>query len=60
MRPPLGRDSLVAEGIPDDADATLVIAATGPAAAGLGSQPRAALLADSFDVDAEGFLVPRG
>jgi 1-acyl-sn-glycerol-3-phosphate acyltransferase len=60
MRPPLGRDSLAAEGIPDDAAATLVIAATGPAADGRGEQPRAALLADGFDVDADGFLVPRG
>ena len=50
MRPSLGLPSLAAEGIPDDATATLVIAATG-------SKP--VLLADAFDIDKEGFLVAR-
>jgi hypothetical protein len=50
MRPSLGLPSLAAEGIPDDAAATLVIAATG-------SKP--VLLADAFDIDKEGFLVAR-
>ena len=50
MRPSLGLPSLAAEGIPDDATATLVIAATG-------SKP--VLLADAFDLDKEGFLTAR-
>ena len=50
MRLPLGLPSLAAEGIPDDATATLAITATGS---------KAALLADAFDVDKEGFLTPR-
>ena len=50
MRHPLGLPSLAAEGIPDDATATLAIAATGS---------KVALLADAFDVDKDGFLTPR-
>jgi hypothetical protein len=50
MRLPLGLPSLAAEGIPDDATATLAIAATGS---------KVALLADAFDVDKDGFLTPR-
>ena len=56
LRPPLGLRSLASAGIPDD-DATLVISALFPCAAG--STPGATLLADSLDVDKEGFLVPR-
>jgi 1-acyl-sn-glycerol-3-phosphate acyltransferase len=64
LRPPLGRESLAERGIPDDAAATLVISATGVGSGG-GQEPTgerppaAALLADAFDVDADGFLVPR-
>jgi len=50
MRLPLGLSSLAAEGVPDDATATLAITATGS---------KAALLADAFDVDKDGFLTPR-
>jgi len=50
MRPPLGLPSLADQGIPDDATATLAITATGS---------KAALLADAFDVDKDGFLIPR-
>ena len=50
MRTALGLPSLAAEGIPDDAAGTLAITATGS---------KAALLADAFDVDKEGFLTPR-
>jgi NADPH:quinone reductase-like Zn-dependent oxidoreductase len=50
MRRSLGLPSLAAEGIPDDATATLVIAATG-------SKP--VLLPDAFDLDKEGFLTAR-
>jgi hypothetical protein len=50
MRTALGLPSLAAEGIPDDAAATLAITATGS---------QAALLADAFDVDKEGFLTLR-
>ena len=50
MRLPLGLSSLAAEGVPDDATATLAITATGS---------KAALLADAFDVDKDGFLIPR-
>jgi 1-acyl-sn-glycerol-3-phosphate acyltransferase len=61
MRTPLERGSLAARGIPDDAEGTLAVAAT--AAAGHdgrgGREPGAALLGDEFDVDADGFLVPR-
>jgi acyl-[acyl-carrier-protein]-phospholipid O-acyltransferase/long-chain-fatty-acid--[acyl-carrier-protein] ligase len=56
-RPPLGLASLSAEGIANDADATLVISAMFPCPGSLA--PRAVLLADAFDVDKEGFLVPR-
>jgi acyl-[acyl-carrier-protein]-phospholipid O-acyltransferase/long-chain-fatty-acid--[acyl-carrier-protein] ligase len=62
-RPPLNRPSVAAAGIPDDAPATLAIAATIPYLAtsrgGGGDQPRAVLLRDAFDVDKEGFLIPR-
>jgi hypothetical protein len=50
MRPPLGLASLAAAGIPDESASTLAITATGSAAA---------LLADAFDVDKDGFLTPR-
>jgi 1-acyl-sn-glycerol-3-phosphate acyltransferase len=58
LRPPLGLPSLATAGIPDDADATLVISALLPCPAG--STPGTALLADALDVDKEGFLVPQG
>ncbi len=57
MRPPLGLPSLASSGIPDDVDATLVISAMLPCPAA--SSPGARLLADTLDVDKEGFLVPR-
>jgi hypothetical protein len=58
LRPPLGLPSVATAGIPDDADATLVISALLPCPAG--STPGATLLADALDVDKEGFLVPQG
>jgi hypothetical protein len=59
-RQPLDLPSLAAGGIPDDAAGTLAIAATGGSGSGpRGLGPRAVLLADAFDVDAEGFLVAR-
>ena len=57
LRPPLGLPSLAAVGVPDAADATLVISALIPRPAD--ATPPAALLADALDVDKEGFLVPR-
>ncbi len=61
MRPRLGRPSLAAAGIPDDTPRSVVIGATLPRPGSGGSAPpRAVLLAASFDVDAEGFLVVRG
>jgi acyl-[acyl-carrier-protein]-phospholipid O-acyltransferase/long-chain-fatty-acid--[acyl-carrier-protein] ligase len=57
LRPPLNLPSLASTGIPDDADATLVISALLPCSAG--STPGATLLTDALDVDKEGFLVPR-
>jgi len=57
-RSPLGLSSLVAAGIPDHSEASLVISAL-LARPGDGS-PGATLLADALDVDKEGFLVPRG
>jgi 1-acyl-sn-glycerol-3-phosphate acyltransferase len=66
-RLPLNLPSLAAAGIPDDATATLAIAATLPfptshhgATRALAIQPGAALLHDALDVDKEGFLIPRG
>ncbi|MCE9631183.1 MAG: MFS transporter [Planctomycetia bacterium] len=59
MRPPLGLPSLVSQGLPDDAESTLVIAATAPCPDGSMARPRAVLLADAFDVDKEGFLIVR-
>ena len=59
-RIPLDRLSLAAAGIPDDAHATLAIAATLPCLTGPAISPRAALLHDALEVDKEGFLVPRG
>jgi 1-acyl-sn-glycerol-3-phosphate acyltransferase len=56
MRQALNRPSLASVGIPDDASGTLAIAASGVGRGG----PKAAVLADSFDVDKEGFLVARG
>lgn len=58
MRPPLGLETLAARGIADDSSATLAIAATGPAR-GPAGEAAAVLLADAFDVDKDGFLVPR-
>jgi len=58
LRPPLGLPSLAAAGVPDAADATLVISALIPRPAD--ATPPAALLADALDVDKEGFLVLRG
>jgi acyl-[acyl-carrier-protein]-phospholipid O-acyltransferase / long-chain-fatty-acid--[acyl-carrier-protein] ligase len=57
-RAPLGLASLASQGIADDADGALAIAATG--AKDDGGAPRAVLLADAFDVDKDGFLVPWG
>ncbi len=59
-RIPLDRISLATAGIPDDAPATLAIAATLPCPTGPATSPRAALLHDALEVDKEGFLVPRG
>ncbi len=61
MRLPLGLPSLANRGVPDAAEATLVITATGPAAPGAAepSLPRPALLRDAFDIDKEGFLIAR-
>jgi len=56
-RPPLGLASLAANGIPDDSESTLVISAMIPCPGA--PKPGARLLADDFDVDKEGFLVPR-
>ncbi len=58
LRPPLNLPSLAASGIPDDADATLVISALRPCPGG--PTPDPTLLAAALDVDKEGFLVPRG
>ena len=60
MRRPLGLESLAARGVPDDATASLAIGATLPRPGGPNADaPRAVLLADAFDVDADGFLVAR-
>jgi len=56
MRRPLGLESLASRGVPDDASATLAIAATSPARGPAGA-PAAILLADAFAVDKDGFLV---
>ena len=58
-RPPLNLPSLAAAGIPDDATATLAIAATLPGAIDRPREPHAALLHDALDVDKDGFLLPR-
>ena len=58
LRPALGLASRASQGVPDDADGTLAIAATAPGGPE-GGPPRAVLLADAFDVDKDGFLVPR-
>jgi acyl-[acyl-carrier-protein]-phospholipid O-acyltransferase / long-chain-fatty-acid--[acyl-carrier-protein] ligase len=58
LRPPLGLPSLASAGIATDADATLVISALLPRPGD--TAPAATLLADSLDVDKEGFLVLRG
>ncbi|MFM7242707.1 MAG: MFS transporter [Planctomycetaceae bacterium] len=52
------RASLAATGIPDDAPATLAIAATAPGRREAAT-PAAVLLADAFDVDKDGFLIAR-
>ena len=61
-REPLGLESLATQGIGPGDSRTLVIGATLPWPAGGGDTPapRAVPLAESFDVDKEGFLVPRG
>lgn len=59
-RRPLGLPSLAAEGVADDADATLLVSALLPRpAGGADSGPTAVLLGDALDVDEDGFLVPR-
>jgi acyl-[acyl-carrier-protein]-phospholipid O-acyltransferase/long-chain-fatty-acid--[acyl-carrier-protein] ligase len=57
----LGLESLTSQGIAAGEPRSLVIAATLPRADGRTIEPasRAALLADAFDVDPDGFLVPR-
>ncbi len=57
VRPPLGLPSFASSGIPDDTESTLVISAMLPCSAT--SSLGARLLADTLDVDKEGFLVPR-
>jgi len=60
-REPLGLESLSSRGIRPDERRTLVIGATLPRSGGsngCGLVP-AALLAEAFDVDGDGFLVPR-
>lgn len=60
LRPPLGLPSYATAGVPDDSDASVVIAAMIPH--GLATDfraPQAVLLADALDVDKEGFLVLR-
>ena len=61
-REPLGLESLAAQGVGPGERRTLVIGATlpWPADGGKTTTPRAALLADAFDVDKDGFLSPRG
>ena len=54
----LGREPLPGVGIEPGADRTLVIAATLPQSPE-SAAPAAVLLSDTFDVDADGFLVPR-
>jgi 1-acyl-sn-glycerol-3-phosphate acyltransferase len=61
LRTRLGLESLAATGVPDDSPRSFVIGATLPSAAGVDPVcSRAALLADTFDIDADGFLVARG
>ncbi|MFM8952601.1 MAG: 1-acyl-sn-glycerol-3-phosphate acyltransferase [Planctomycetaceae bacterium] len=57
QRTALGLPSLAGSGIDDAATATLPIAATGLRNGR--NQPRAALLSEAFDIDKDGFLVPR-
>ena len=57
QRSALGLSSLAGSGIDDAAGTTLAIAATGPRNGR--NQPRAALLSEAFDIDRDGFLVPR-
>ena len=61
-RAALGLESLAAQGVGPGEPRTLVIGATlpWPADGSRTAAPRAALLADAFDVDKDGFLVPRG
>ncbi|MFM8704439.1 MAG: hypothetical protein ACKOHG_11370, partial [Planctomycetia bacterium] len=54
----LGREGLPGSGIAAGESRTLVIGATLPQTAG-SETPLAVLLADAFDVDSDGFLVPR-
>ena len=57
QRSALGLSSPGGSGIDDAAGTTLAIAATGPRNGR--NQPRAALLSEAFDIDKDGFLVPR-
>ena len=57
QRSALGLPSLAGSGIDDAAGTTLAIAATAPRNGR--NQPRAALLSDAFEIDKDGFLVPR-
>jgi hypothetical protein len=57
----LGRGSLADQGVPDDSAGTVIVGATLPRPAGSSAHaPRAILLSEPFEVDKEGFLVPRG
>lgn len=55
----LGLHSLASQGIFPGEQRTLVVGATLPRAGGVGASVPAVLLDDVFDVDADGFLVPR-
>jgi acyl-[acyl-carrier-protein]-phospholipid O-acyltransferase / long-chain-fatty-acid--[acyl-carrier-protein] ligase len=60
VRTGLGLESLAAAGVPCDSPRSLVIGATLPCPAGCDpTVPSAALLADDFTVDTDGFLVAR-
>jgi acyl-[acyl-carrier-protein]-phospholipid O-acyltransferase/long-chain-fatty-acid--[acyl-carrier-protein] ligase len=61
-RTPLGLESLAPQGVGPGEPRTVVIGATlpRPAEGRADAAPRAVLLVEDFDVDKEGFLVPRG
>ena len=60
LRPPLALPSFATAGVPDDSDASVVIAAMIPHGSATDFRaPKAVLLADALDVDKEGFLVLR-